>query len=147
MCLIARPLGWFGGILPQEKFSSFRLILFHFTPFYECVQSLVSSPFLLAARGVAESNGDKGASTLPASLSASRQPLGLSPKSLASCPIPQNPRHKNGNLPGRHALPPSTGGKAARGQGVSPGSARKSGLPGELQEVGTIPNPEVLGLG
>ena len=45
---IAGTLGGFGGMLPQEKFQvlgSQRLILIPFTPFHECVQSLVASPF------------------------------------------------------------------------------------------------------
>ena len=48
-------LGGFGACSPKEKFEvlgSQRLILLHFKPFYEGVQSLVASP---VARGVARS--------------------------------------------------------------------------------------------
>ena len=86
-----------------------------------------------------------GAEMLPLYLPIFRplvSPLDFHQSHSPSCPIPPDPRHKNDSLPGRHALPPSAGGEAAGGQGVSSRPAGKSGLSGELQEVGTIPNAE-----
>ena len=43
MRAIARPFGGFGVMLPEENFSSFRILEINFAPFCECAQSLVAS--------------------------------------------------------------------------------------------------------
>ena len=56
-------LGGVGGMLPQGKFSSVRISEVNSDSIcvflYECVQSLLASPFPCAARGVAKSQSQR----------------------------------------------------------------------------------------